>query len=187
MKNLFLIIFVASLSSCGLFKRSTKNTLRESSSTSLKINKDSIGSIVDKTKIVIREKADTTVTTKKELVEAEAFFDMDSLVNGLTSISNDLVEVRQTLDTNTKKLKTVVTLKPRNIPFSFDKTTIINKDITQQSKVNEVVLATDKKSSRKVSSTKEPAKMGIWLIAVIVVFVIIAVAVYLYFRKRRPF
>jgi len=187
MRKLIFIIAVTSLSSCGIFKRTSKDILKESSETKLEVKRDSLGIILDKSTIVIKESADSTVVTKKEVVTNEAFFNMDSLVNGLTSISNDLVEVKQTLDTNTKKLKTVVTIKPRSFNFHVDKTTTINKDVTQQSKVKEAVLVTEHKTSRKVAVKKEPAKMGIWLVGLIVIVLALVGVVMFLVKKFKLF
>lgn len=184
MRILIIFLFALLISGCGIFKKSSRDILKENSETRIENKNDSVGIIVDKSKIVIKEKADTSILTKEEKTEATSILNMDSLVNGLTAISNDLVDVKMVLDTSTNKLTTTVTIKPRPITFHIDKTTTIDRDYTQKSKIDKGVLVSEKKNIKKFSVKKEPNKIGVWLIGVVVA---IAGIVYYLLKKFRIF
>lgn len=183
MRKLIIILLIVSLSSCGLFRRVKKDKTLEKIETRHQIKKDSIGIRIDKGTIEVKEQADTVVITKKKTTTEKTAFNIDSLVNGLTAMSNDMVDVKVILD-DAGMLVTTTTLKPQPVEFKYNRTTLIQKDITEKSTKNEAVLNTEKKETKKVVKSKEPAKMGIWLIAAIVGIGIIITAIYFYFKKR---
>ncbi|RZK59555.1 MAG: hypothetical protein EOO95_18115 [Pedobacter sp.] len=119
--------------------------------------------ITDKSKITIKEKADTSVTTKPQTVSGavKIGLNLDSLVNGLTAISNDLVDVKMVLDSN-GILTTTAFMKPRTIDFKFDRTTMVDKDVTKSGTVEQASKASVKQSTKEVKKESEPTPIGLW-------------------------
>ncbi|MCX3266526.1 hypothetical protein [Pedobacter agri] len=180
MRKLLFIIAICSLSSCGIFRKSSKDKLLTSSQSSIESTVRSSESVTDKSKITIKEKADTSVTTNQQTVSGSVRIglNMDSLVNGLTAISNDLVDVKMVLDSN-GILTTTAIVKPQHIPFQFDRTTTIEKDVTKSGATEQAGKSTLKQSSTAVKKESEPTLIGLWAwlgmgaIAGIVLYVVI--------------
>lgn len=184
MKRLIIILICLTLGSCSIFKRTTKNKEVEQVSSHEKINSDSTGTIVDKTKTVIKETADTVIKTPEKSSTTETKINIDSLINGITAIKNDLFVVKLDYNPVTKILTTKATALPRLIPVKFNRETTINKDVTQTSATKDAIVRDEKKKVVKVNKVKEPAKMGIWLIAVIVGICLVIGSVWYWLKKR---
>ena len=180
MRNIIIVFLVFTLCGCGAFKKVFKSKVKSKTETVHKSKKDSTGLTIDKSKTVIKEKADTSVTTKEKTVQQDTYLNMDSLVNGLTVIKNELVDVRLLFNPVTGILSAKAILKPETIDFRFDKETTIQNDINQQIKVKEEKSDSNKQENKSNVVQKDPAKMGIWLI----VFVLIIGSIYLLVRKK---
>ncbi|MDQ1139402.1 hypothetical protein [Pedobacter agri] len=163
MRKLLFIIAICSLSSCGIFRKSSKDKLLTNSQATSESTVKSTELVTDKSKITIKEKADTSVTTKQQTVSGAVRIglNMDSLVNGLTAISNDLVDVKMVLDSN-GILTTTAVVKPQHIPFQFDRTTTIDKDVTKSGATEQAIKSTIKQSSKTVKKESEPTTTGLW-------------------------
>ncbi|TDQ12153.1 hypothetical protein [Pedobacter metabolipauper] len=182
MRIVFILWIMIILSGCGTFRKvfKTKELKKVESSTTLK--KDSTGLTIDKTKITTVEKIDTAVVVPEKTVTQDTYLNMDSIVNGIMAIKSDLVDVKLMLDPVTGILTTKATVHPNKIPFKFDRTTTVLNDITQQSSSNSN--QKEEKTSLEKNSTvqKEPAKMGVWLVA----FFVVVLAVLFMVKMSKP-
>ncbi len=182
MRRFILLALVAiACSSCGTFRK----VFKAKESHSVKVEQSSVssasGTSVDKSITTITERIDTTITTPGREVIGQVPFNMDSLVNGMTAIKNELIDVRLHLNPITGILSAVANIKPVATHVHLDKTTVKQNDIVEQSN-NQTT--TDLKAEVKDSASttnKEPAKMGIWLISFLIV---VAVGGFLFWRKR---
>ncbi|RZJ91832.1 MAG: hypothetical protein EOO20_03980 [Chryseobacterium sp.] len=163
MRRLLFIIAICSLWGCGIFRKSSKDKLLTSSQSSIESTVKSSELVTDKSKITIKEKADTSLITKPQTVTGavKIGLSMDSLVNGLTAISNDLVDVKMVLDSN-GILTTTAVVKPQHIPFQFDRTTTIEKDVTKSGATEQATKSTLKQSSKAVKKESAPTSFGLW-------------------------
>jgi len=171
MKNILYILLICALSSCGLFKRSSKNKSIENVQVTTNNKVEQNNNIVDKSTVKITEKLDTVITTKEITTKGVVSFHPDSLIKGLTSLSNDLVDVKLTI--NNGVLTTTATLKPQTLPLSFNKVTETQKNITSTNKSSSQENKTGNSRKVQVAKKSEPAKMGVWFIGLIVVCVLV--------------
>lgn len=182
--NRLVVIALAcvTLSSCGTFKKVFK--LKESSKVEVIQSKrtDSTGLKVDKSITVITERIDTTVTVPGKTVKQDTYLNMDSLVNGMTAVKNDLIDVRLHLNPITGILSTVATIKPRPVVVGMDRQTTKQNDITEQSRKQEAALNKTKTENKRTEVVREPIKFPNWLI--VVVILLVAGAAYMFWRKR---
>jgi hypothetical protein len=183
MKKLLLIIFVFSMASCGVFRKVRKERTLDKVKTSSVVKSDSSAITVDKTTTTIKEKADTVVTTKKQVVTQETYFNMDSLVKGITAVQNELIDIRFTLNPSTGILTTDATLKPQEVPFKFDKTTNINNDITKKNVVSKSSEDKKKESHEADLKIKEPKNSLVFYLIIISVVALVLLGVYRFFRR----
>lgn len=138
---------------------------------------------MDKSITTITEKIDTTIVTPAREVSGQIPFNMDSLVNGLTAIKHELIDVTLHLNPITGVLYVGAKIKPVPVDLKLDRSINIQNDIVEQSdQHSKAELKVETKDS-KSTVHKEPAKMGIWLIGfAIVIFVISAL---IYWLKKR--
>lgn len=164
MRRATCLIAICLLCSCGIFKRKSKDRLTASSQTSIQTEIKSSEITTDKSKITIRERADTTLTTpaKKTSGQSSIGLNMDSLVNGLTAISNDLVDVKLVLDTN-GILTTTAFIKPQQFNFHFDRETTIHKDKSTDKKYVKNNKEKSQQSSKQVMTKSEPTSFSLWI------------------------
>lgn len=163
MRNLIYFIAICLIFSCGIFRKKSKDKLIASSQSTIQTDIKTSEVTTDRSKITIKERADTTITTpaKQTSGQVKVGLNMDSLVNGLTAISNDLVDVKLVLDSN-GILTTTALVKPQQVKFHFDRETIINKDVTSEKKVDEKRKETAKQSTKQVTTKNDPTSIGLW-------------------------
>lgn len=178
MKNILYILLVCLLSSCGLFRKVHKESTLDKITTSSIAKSDSSSISIDKSVTTIKERADTSVTIPAKTVTQETYFNMDSLINGMTAVKNELVDISFTLNPITHKLTTTAIIKPQSVALSIDKTTIKANDITSQIKrVQEK--QDDMETEHKANLVdKKPAGLFWYAIIAIVVVGIIVFALY---------
>jgi len=180
MKHLYLALLVLAMSGCGIFKKVEKHKTLDKISTSVVAKSDSTSLVVDKTKTTITEKADTTVSTPTKVITQETVFNMDSLVNGMTAVQNELIDIRFTLDPKTGVLLTEATLKPQKVQFQFDKTTTMEKDITSKAEVKKENQTSQDELHKSNNVVKEPKNTGLY---VVLILGIVAIIAYLLYRR----
>lgn len=163
MKNLLYLILIACLCSCGIFRKSSKDKVLTSNQVTTTKEVKSSELITDKSKITIREKADTSVVTPAKVTVgiSKIGMNIDSLVNGLTAISNDLLDVKLVLDSN-GVLTTTALIKAQKVPFHFDRETTIDKDVTGRKDIDSKDKSNSKASSKIVKKESEPTSIGLW-------------------------
>jgi hypothetical protein len=183
MKNLTIVLLLLAFSSCGVFRKVHKESTLDKVKTSSVVKSDSSAITVDKTTTTIKEKADTVVTTKKQVVTQETYFNMDSLVKGITAVQNELIDIRFTLNPSTGMLRTDATLKPQEVPFKFDKTTNINNDITKKDVVSKSSQDKKKESHEADLKIKEPKNLLVFYLVVVSVVALFLFGVYRFFRR----
>lgn len=175
-------------SSCGTFRKVFKLKQLEKVEITKEVKTDSIGLKIDKSVITIKESVDTTVVIPAKVVEQDTFLNMDSLVNGLTAVKNELVDVRFILNPKTGILSTTVNLKPQRVPVKFDKETKIENDIKEKSDVSKS--GKDKLSVENKSNVvdKEPAKVGglVAIVAIVIVVIVAGLLISKFFKPKNP-
>lgn len=172
--NLSLITVTLLFSGCGMFRKVFKYKEYSKLETKSEIRKDSTGLIIDKSVTTIKEKLDTVITVPGQTIRQDTYLNMDSLVNGMTAVKNDLLDVRLVLNPITGILSTVAFIKPQNVPVKIDKETIIQNDITQQSYQSNLWKDSYYQASGSSNVEKEPVSWwwyaaGIGILGVIVV------------------
>ncbi|SMC53474.1 DUF4381 domain-containing protein [Pedobacter nyackensis] len=184
MRRLICILVIAVLcSGCGVFRKVFKAKHSQSTELSSKSKKDSTGLIIDKSTTTIKEKIDTVITIPGQVVQQDTYLNMDSLVNGMTAIKNDLIEVRLHLNPITGILSVVANLKAQKVPVKLDRETTKQNDIVQQTSTKVENEDKSKQSSSASAIQKEPIEISGWLIGLgIVIFALLAVAYWL--RKK---
>lgn len=174
MKKLIILFFCLLLCSCSIFRKVDKNK----QSTTTQTESKAIEQIVDKSVTTIVEKKDTTITTPNKQVVITQELNVDSLIDAITHVKNDLVDISFSYDKLKGVLTTNVNVKPQVVPISFDKVTKTTNDITTNKQSNNKVKAQTKEQNKVV--TKESVPKGfIWL-----GLAIVAVGAFLYWRKR---
>jgi hypothetical protein len=172
------LLLVLSLSSCGIFKRVHREKTLDKVTTATVAKSDSTSLTIDKTVTTISEKADTTISTPAKVTTGEVDFSMDSLVNGMTAVQNELIDIRFTLDPVTKKLITTALIKPQALTFAIDRTTVKANDITAQIKRVSENQTNAEETHTSTVVDKEPAGQVWYVVIILGVVVIIVFAVY---------
>lgn len=171
------------MSGCGAFRKVSKLKQSHLVQVTQEHRKDSTGVKVDRSVTTTTERIDTTVTTPAHTIAQETPMNMDSLVNGMTAIKNDLIDVRLHLNPITGILSAVATVKARAIPVKLDRVTTKQNDITSQSSKQESILTRVKTEDERKTVDKEPMKIPVWLIIIMVVISVIGAA--LFWRNKR--
>lgn len=178
MKKIILLLLLCSLASCGLFKKIHKEKTFDKIETSSIIKSDSAGTTIDKSVTTITEKADTTVIIPGQVVNQDTYLNMDSLVNGMTAVKNDLLDVKLILNPVTGILSVQANIKPRKVPIHFDKTTTKANDIVQSGTKSGSVKASSNELHKTEIVDKEP-KNSFWLITgIVAIFVVVLFVIY---------
>jgi hypothetical protein len=177
-----LLLIAVACSGCGAFRKVLK--LKESHSVEVTQERktDSVGIRLDRSITTINETVDTSITTPARTVIQDTPFNMDSLVNGMTAIKNDLIDVRLHLNPITGVISTIATLKPQKLPVKMNRVTTKQSDITEQSHKQEAVLSQTKTEDRSRRVDKEPIKFPNWLITFAIILV--AGAAFLFWWRR---
>lgn len=150
------------LGSCGVFRKVHKESTLDKISTTKILKSDSSSFKIDKTVTTIKEKVDTDFIIPGKIVSQQTYFNMDSLVKGMTAVKNDLIDVRFKLNPTTHALTTTATLKPRPVPVQIDKETTIRNDVASGINHMNEVNQESAEEHRTNLVDKEP-KHTIWL------------------------
>lgn len=165
MKLIYVLIICILLSGCGLFKSVNKQKQSSSTETELRTSKDSTSVTIDKSVTTIREITDTTVVIPARSVSQATVINKDSLVKGVDAIKSDLVDVKLLLDPLTGVLTALATVKQQYVPVKINKVTTTENNVSTNVNTKEATLNKTETKQSSSSKKKEPAKMGIWLIA----------------------
>lgn len=181
---IYLLIIALACSGCGAFRKVFK--LKESHKVEIVQERktDSVVIRTDRSTTVVTEHVDTTVTTPAQVVSQDTELNMDSLVNGITAIQNDLIDVRLHLNPITGILSATATIKSQSIPIKFDRVTTKQNNIIEQSRKQEAVLNRSKVEDERRTVDKDPVKFPIWLIIIFIVISVIAASLF-WGRKRQ--
>lgn len=184
-RAILLMAICLALSGCGAFRKVFK--LKESHKVEIiqERRTDSVGVTVDRSTITTVERIDTVVNTPARTVSQESVLNMDSLINGMTAIKNDLIDVSLHLNPITGMLNAVATIKAQAIPVRFDRVTTKKNDITQSSRKQEAVLSSTRVEDEKKEVTREPIKIPIWLIILIIVISVIGGLLFWWKKGRQ--
>jgi len=167
MKRLILMLaMIVCFSGCGIFRKVHKENTLVKVEAKHEINTDSVGLIIDKSVITIKETIDTSVIIPSKKIVQDTELNMDSLVNGMTAIKNDLVDVTLLLNPVTGILSVAAVIKEQIIPVKMQRQITNHKDITQSTRKTEAVLNTNKSSDEKSVVYKEP-KNAMWYVVII--------------------
>lgn len=183
MRCVLYLIMIICFSGCGVFKKVHKEKTVDKIRSTISTKSDSIGITIDRSLIKIKEKLDTLVKIPGKTIHQNTQFNMDSLINGMTAVKNDLIDIRLHLNPITNTLSTTATLKPTQVPVFFDRETTKENDITQSgSKSGQ----SDEKLEEEHlnSSVDKQPKNSIWFTVLVWgVVAIVIFAVYRYFRR----
>lgn len=183
MKYILYIVLLCSLASCGIFLKVHKESALNKLETSSVVKSDSTGVTIDKSVITVKEKADTSVTIPAKVISQEVTFNMDSLVNGMTAVKNDLIDIRFMLNPLTNKLTTTATIKPQVVPFQIDRETTRQNDITQTGTLSKSTESKSKEEHKTSVVDKQP-KNSLWFIVMILGSVLVTGwLAYRYFKR----
>lgn len=174
MRNLIsLIALTVIMSGCRIFKSREYSKLEAKS----EVRKDSAGLIIDKSVTTIKENIDTIITAPEKIVKQRTSFNMDSLVNGMTAIHNDIMDLRLVLNPVTGILSAEATIKASDIPVKIHRETIKHNDVSQKSNVIEEKKQSNSNASG--SSVVQKDSIKIWLY-----FGVAAILFLVWFSKR---
>jgi hypothetical protein len=183
LKYIPLLIVMVFLSGCGMFRKVFKineYAKQEISSAGKKKMKEWT---TDRSTLTIREQSDTIVVIPEKIIKQETSVNIDSLVNGLTVIQNDLLDVSLIFQPETGMLSASAILKPRLIPVKFNKETILQNDVSRQ-----ITQSTSVKESSKVeqsNSIVEKSPVSIWLyIFGSGILILISFSLFYWLKKR---
>ena len=167
MKRLItMLAMIVCFSGCGVFRKVHKENTLVKVESNQRINIDSVGLIIDKSVITIKETIDTSVIIPGKTIVQDTELNMDSLVNGMTAIKNDLVNVTLSLNPVTGILSAAAVIKEQVIPVKMERDITKHNDIKQSTYKTEAVLNTSNSSDKKSSVDKEP-KNVVWYIVLI--------------------
>ncbi|ALL07647.1 hypothetical protein AQ505_20430 [Pedobacter sp. PACM 27299] len=169
--NYILCFLVLVLSGCGMFRKvSIDQTVDRSEER--KIHRlDSTAVIRDQSVIQIKVNADTVVTLAGQEISQASYFQLDSLLNGITAIKNELVDVRLILNPQTQRLTVSAVLNPRHIPIKIQKETLIHKDLHTSVGSSESSFSASEVTKSTSVKLKEPGQIQYWLIAMVVLII----------------
>jgi len=187
MKKLILFAgLITCLSSCGLFQKVHKEKAIVKVETKQEAKKDSTGITVDKTITTTSEKVDTAVSIPGKSVSQDTELNMDSLVNGMTAIKNDLVDVTLLLNPVTGILSATAILKPQLVPVKLSREIKKQNDIFQSGHKTEAIVNNSKSSDEKAKIDREPKKIS-WLVFLIlgVVGIVVGALAWLINKKLK--
>lgn len=161
LKYIPLLIMLVFLSGCGLFRKVFKSNdyaKQEISSSEKKKMKEWT---TNRSILTIREQSDTIVVIPEKIIKQETSFNVDSLVNGLTVIQDDLLDVNLIFQPETGMLSASATLKPRLIPVKFNKETILQNDVSR--KITQSGSAKKSSKSAQSNTIVEKSPVSTWL------------------------
>ena len=181
--HIVMIITIVLMSGCGLFRKVSKSKEYNKIEIKSTVKKDSVVKIIDKSTITVKEKIDTLITVPESRVSQDTYIVMDSLVNGMTAIKNDLVDVRLSLNPVTGILSAQATLKPRKIPAILDRTITKQNDIASSTNVSTEEEHKAKTASGSSHIEKQPVSTTVLVFGGFVLLV--ALLAYWYWKGGR--
>lgn len=161
-----MLAMIVCFSGCGIFRKVHKENTLVKVESKQQINIDSVGLIIDKSVMTIKETIDTSVIIPSKKIVQDTELNMDSLVNGMTAIKNDLVDVTLLLNPVTGILSVAAVIKEQVIPVKMEREITKHNDITQAAHKTEAVLNTSKSSEEKSIVDKKP-KNALWYVVII--------------------
>jgi len=167
MKAILYILLALLLSSCGLFRKIHKEKTLNKSEFAINTKSDSTGITIDKSVITTKEKVDTVITLPGKSIKQDVYLNMDSLINGMTAVKNDLLDVRLVLNPLTNTLSVVANLKPRKVPVVLDKQITTHNDITQSGAKSELRNEKSKESQETGVLDKQPKNTSWYAIIIL--------------------
>lgn len=187
MKNIIILTLLASaLTSCGLFKSTFKHKSQHSevTKTSIKHQKDSTGSKIDKSQVVKIKTTTVIETLPPRKVTGQIKTDKRRLQNGVNVIDSAGVKVKVYLDSATNLLKAMASISGETKTTETKEKEIRSNDIQEHSNTNQT--HEDQKQvaieSKEKTVEKTPIKMGV----VLAIVAIIAFFVFLFFLIKIP-
>ncbi|AMQ00902.1 hypothetical protein AY601_4051 [Pedobacter cryoconitis] len=184
MKRLILMLaLIVSFSGCGIFKKVHKENSLAKVESKQEIQKDSVGLIIDKSVTTIKESIDTSITIPAKTVVQNTELNMDSLINGMTAIKNELVDVTLLLNPVTGMLSVAAVIKAQVIPVKMERQITHHNDIIQSSRKTEAVLNTNKSSDEKSVLDKAP-KNTLWYVMIILAVIAVFAGAVIWLIKR---
>jgi len=183
LKYIPLLIMMAFLSGCGMFRKvfKTNEYAKQEISSAEKMKMKEWNT--DKSILTIREYSDTIVVIPEKIIKQETSFNVDRLANGVTVIQNDLIDVSLIFQSETGLLSASAILKPRLIPVKFNKETILQNDVNRQ-----ITESSSVKESSKVeqsNSIVEKSPVSIWLyIFGSGILILISFSLFYWLKKR---
>ncbi|WP_342328596.1 hypothetical protein [Pedobacter sp. FW305-3-2-15-E-R2A2] len=183
LKYIPLLIMLVFLSGCGMFRKVFKSNdyaKQEISSSEKKKMKEWT---TDRSILTIREQSDTIVVIPEKIIKQETSFNVDSLVNGLTVIQDDLLDVNLIFQPETGMLSASATLKPRLIPVKFNKETILQNDVSR--KITQSGSAKKSSKSAQSNTIVEKSPVSTWLyISGSGILILISFSLFYWLKKR---
>lgn len=146
------------------------------------IKRDSIGLIVDHSVVFEKVKIDTLIKVPGKRIIQDTKFNIDSLVNGITAIKNELIDVKFILNPITGMLSTEAYFKPINVPFKYDYEKVTHTDKTQQSKQSESNMDIISTDEGKSIVEKDPINLN--YVAGFILLGLIVCSIILWIRRR---
>jgi hypothetical protein len=183
MRNLFLILLVCSLSSCGIFRKVHKSTSMDKIESSSVAKLDSTSITIDKSLKTVKESIDTAVKIPGKVITEERPLNMDSLINGMTAVKNDLIDVKLILDPLTKVLTTVATIKPQLVPVILNRQTTTQNDILNTGTVSKFTEQKSKEQHKASEVDKLPANSYIFPVVIVGIALSLIIGVYRFYKK----
>lgn len=163
---------------CSLLKN--KNTNKNKEETSLVVNTKENKKEEETSEVVIKEKIDTTITTKSKIVDTSIDLNKD-LKENLLLLSNNLVDIRQVYDSIANKLNISVLIKPDTIDIKYDKVTNIKTSKTTISDKTKDSISTSK--SKSITKNKE-VKSNYTILIFVILIIIGLVSLFLYKKLK---
>jgi hypothetical protein len=183
LKCLPLLVVMGILSGCGMFRKvfKTNEYAKQEISSAEKMKMKEWNT--DRSTLTIREQSDTVVVIPEKIIKQDTYFNVDSLVNGLTVIKNDLLDVNLIFQPETGMLSASATLKPRLIPVKFNKETILQNDVSR--KITQSGSAKKSSKSAQSNTIVEKSPVSTWLyISGSGILILISFSLFYWLKKR---
>lgn len=183
LKCLSLLVIMVVLSGCGMFRKVFKinEYAKQEISLAEKIKMKEWNT--DRSTLTIREQSDTVVVIPEKIIKHDIYFNVDSLVNGLTVIQNDLLDVNLIFQPQTGMLSASAILKRRLIPVKFNKEMILQNDVSR--KITQSSAVKESSKIEQSNSIVEKSPFSIWLyIFGSGVLILIGFSLFYWFKKR---
>lgn len=183
LKCLSLLVIMVVLSGCGMFRKVFKinEYAKQEISLAEKIKMKEWNT--DRSTLTIREQSDTVVVIPEKIIKHDIYFNVDSLVNGLTVIKNDLLDVNLIFQPQTGMLSASAILKRRLIPVKFNKEMILQNDVSR--KITQSSAVKESSKIEQSNSIVEKSPFSIWLyIFGSGVLILIGFSLFYWLKKR---